>query len=1176
MPIALSDEELDVLIERFDALVGRSLRRAVRAGTSEALTAAGVEGPQQVDSDGELHTGAMIALVPKDPENWVLAGGEAADSLHVTLAYLGDSDNIPDHVVDTLYEAINNLAAHLSPINAEIFGANIWNPDSDSPSLNAAIGGSNVDLVHNYIQRVILLEVDEDLEWAPPENHSPWNAHMCLAYGNTETLKNKLEDALKLVGPITFDRVRFAQGGESTDYFLHDAEVEDDPAEMVAAAEPLPEPGPPPAYEPPPPIPTPILPAVTVALDDLVRIERAWRQEIQNIIIPELERTMRKAADAVLKDIAFEAPVLWDVSQPSAQAFLTQTKNQLVGVGEDMWLRTRDQLIMGMQDGDSIQQLSARVKEVLGTTDTRARAIARTEVIGASNAGAMQQLELLGEDAPARKTWLATRDGRTRLSHAAANGQTVDFVAPFTVGGAKFDYPGDPDAPASERVNCRCTLVWHFDDLPLKTPVPIRSAGALEMFAKAGDPYVRDNHGRFAPKGGGGGGGAGATGGSKKVLKPANVDTSRLNAAEAKELADIEADFAAGNIDAAKYKYKTYYVKVKASKRINKSGGAGKGTELDTKVTPDKKPGADLKNGDVVKLPSGKTGVIVGQTEVSATVETPDGDSFVFNKGKLKKADSEPKVSVAPSSGFKDVKPLGPAVNDGDSVNTPGGPGKVLKQNSKGVLVEHADGGQDVYDAGSVTKQPAMPGVGGAKSGSPVAIKKGDTVDTPDGPAKVLNETPSIVFVEYPNGDVAFINPSKLTKDGAPVAAKTLPPIGSVNTGGKAPSYQSSIPSSPSTPSSVPMHAPAPKKQFVKPSQVNPQTHFNSAEHAEMDDLNKKFASGELSDTEYKKKAYYVKVKASKRINKNAGVSKPSPGGSSTDLGGVSTDVPGMKSGGPGVKSSGMKHLTSDDIEPAKHFNAAENSEVSGIAKLYGEGKISQKQYLEGIEAVKVKAASRINKRGGVPLGIDVTPAVPRPLPPQLASRTSLTRKTAAANAEGLQGKARNDLTAAKQKPGAWDDPVIGPQLKAHSAYTGSSYTPINTLARSGKLHGSGQSTAAKHIKNLDTAFQTFGYTTNQPIVVHRGVRGQYSKDIRNLNPGDIITERGFMSTSVREKKPKDFAGSAGALMEIHVPPGKRTMAGTDYEHELLFPRNTKLQYLGRSSTGAVQFTMIE
>jgi hypothetical protein len=78
------------------------------------------------------------------------------------------------------------------------------------------------------------------------------------------------------------------------------------------------------------------------------------------------------------------------------------------------------------------------------------------------------------------------------------------------------------------------------------------------------------------------------------------------------------------------------------------------------------------------------------------------------------------------------------------------------------------------------------------------------------------------------------------------------------------------------------------------------------------------------------------------------------------------------------------------------------------------------------------------------------------------------------------------------------------------------------------------------------------------------------------LRPGDVITERGFMSTSIYDKKPKDFAGSNGALMEIAVHPGKRTMAGTDYEHELLFPRNTKMQYLGRSPSGALQFTMID
>lgn len=955
------------------------------------------------------------------------------------------------------------------------------------------------------------------------------------------------------------------------------------------AAEPLPEPGPPPAYEPPVTPVTPILPAATVALDDLVRIERAWRQEIQNVIIPELERTMRKAADAVLSDIAFEAPVLWNASQPQAQKFLTQTKNQLVGVGEDMWMKTRDQLILGMQDGESIQQLSARVKEVLSTTDTRARAIARTEVIGASNAGAMQQLELLGEDAPERKTWLSTRDGRTRLSHAAANGQTVDFVAPFTVGGAKLDYPGDPDAPASERVNCRCTLVWHYDDLPLQTPVPITSAGPLEMF------HLKGKHNQHDHAGGDGGHAGGGGGGSKKVLKPANVDTSRLNAAEAGELADIQAKHAAGELTDKEAKYKTYYVKVKASKRINKSGGAGKGTELDTKVGDDKpkvpptsyvpgssmtpgstptpgkglKPGdevvmpsgmvgtvkstkdnkvlvetsagktiigesqvkkkypdigdgdgGDLKNGDQVKMPSGKPAIIVGQTGDSATVITSDGDSFVIKKSKLSKDSKAP-----------DTTPI----KKGDTVETPNGPAKVLNETPSLVFVEYPNGDVAFHAPSKVSKAGAEPASSlrkgdlvtsssGAK-GKIIAehsdgtvdvatsdgdvfvydkktlkksslggdVNDGDNVNTPGGPGTVIKKNSKGVLVEHPGGGQDVYDHESVTKQPpVPGVKPKLGPVGSVNTGGGG--------------SSTP--TPAPKKTFVKPSQVDAKTHFNAAEHAEMDDISKKYAAGEISETEYKKKAYYVKVKASKRINKNAGVSKPSPGG-------VSSDVPGISTNAPGIKLN--------------------------------------------------------------PGGLDVTPAPLPPKPAVLQSRTSSTRKMAEKNAENLQGKLRSDLTVAKNNYKSWDDPTVGPMLKAHSSYTGSGYTPINMLARTGSTGGGmPKHKAAAHIKNLDNAFHTYGTTNNQPIIVHRGVRGNYSQDLKKLTPGDIITERGFMSTSTRDKKPKDFAGSYGALMEIHVPPGKRTMAGTDYEHELLFPRNTKMQYLGTSPSGALQFTMVD
>lgn len=763
---------------------------------------------------------------------------------------------------------------------------------------------------------------------------------------------------------------------------------EQDVLQLIAASEPA-QSGPPPAYEPPTTSVTPILSA-TVTLDDLVLIERAWRREVKNVILPELERTMRAAADRVLTDIATEAPVLWDVSQPQAQAFLTQTQNQLVGVGEDMWKRTRDELIVGMQEGESIQQLSTRVKEVLSTTDARARTIARTEVIGASNAGAMQQLELLGPDAPARKTWVSTHDARTRLSHRAADGQTVDFVAPFTVGGAKFDYPGDPDAPAGERVNCRCTLVWHFEDLPLKST--LQASSPLELFTKAGDPYHRDNHGRFAPKGGGGGSaGAVEGGGSKQTLKPSHVTHAHYNADEHAELASIEADHKAGKISDKEYKYKTYYVKVKASKRINKSGGVGAGAsakvepkKIEPKVEP--KTVGGFKEGDVVQLPSGKQGVVAGRIEKtnSLIVDTPEGDSFVIHKDHLKK------------------------------------PG------ATGPKPEHA-------------------------------FKKGDTVTVPSGKEGVVTDVAgNHVGVKVKDGDEFYFHKDKLVSGHTP---KTETP---------------SVAHKPATPTPL------------KPSQVM-NHHLNADEQKELADLNDKFNKGEINGTEFKSKSYYVKVKASKRINKESGAT-------GMPKGGASTKVPGM---------------------------------------------------------------------GSSPTG-----GVHSALPKEIRQENSSTRTMAIKNGEILRKKTRMSIEGAHG----------GSIIQSHNVYTGSGYKPINHFARTGQKHphyDMSTTTSARHIKNIDKSFDVHGVTTTQPILVARGVRGDYAQQLKSLKVGDVITERGFMSTSTKTTAPHGFKSSNGVMMEIGVPPGKRMVAGTAYEHELLFPRNAQLKVVGKSPNGAIQFDML-
>ena len=88
----------------------------------------------------------------------------------------------------------------------------------------------------------------------------------------------------------------------------------------------------------------------------------------------------------------------------------------------------------------------------------RAKMIARTEVVGASNVGALEGARSLGQ--PMQKIWIATRDNRTRDAHAAAEGLTVELNDNFDVGGEMLSCPGDPSGSPENVINCRCAVAF--------------------------------------------------------------------------------------------------------------------------------------------------------------------------------------------------------------------------------------------------------------------------------------------------------------------------------------------------------------------------------------------------------------------------------------------------------------------------------------------------------------------------------------------------------------------------------------------------------------------------------------------------------------------------------------------------------------------------------------------
>ncbi len=170
---------------------------------------------------------------------------------------------------------------------------------------------------------------------------------------------------------------------------------------------------------------------------------RGWVQAFRALV----ESTMRQAGRAVAPEVQIPEQAVY------------QRVNKLAGdVTATTYRRIQDIVAEGQREGWPMRQIADAIdREVFGSeAPARARVIARTETIGAQNAGefaAAAASGVIGE-----KEWLTQGDDRVRDTHAAQDGQRVPLHERFANG---LLYPGDQHGPAEEVVNCRCTLLFH-------------------------------------------------------------------------------------------------------------------------------------------------------------------------------------------------------------------------------------------------------------------------------------------------------------------------------------------------------------------------------------------------------------------------------------------------------------------------------------------------------------------------------------------------------------------------------------------------------------------------------------------------------------------------------------------------------------------------------------------
>ncbi len=119
----------------------------------------------------------------------------------------------------------------------------------------------------------------------------------------------------------------------------------------------------------------------------------------------------------------------------------------------------RDAIAESIRLGESVKELAQRIEAIFDFAEEyRSIRIARTELIGCSNMAAM---DVLVANDVEFKEWFTALDELVRPSHRALHGQikrvNEAFVSPVT--GESLLYPGDPDADASEVINCRCVVI---------------------------------------------------------------------------------------------------------------------------------------------------------------------------------------------------------------------------------------------------------------------------------------------------------------------------------------------------------------------------------------------------------------------------------------------------------------------------------------------------------------------------------------------------------------------------------------------------------------------------------------------------------------------------------------------------------------------------------------------
>lgn len=122
--------------------------------------------------------------------------------------------------------------------------------------------------------------------------------------------------------------------------------------------------------------------------------------------------------------------------------------------------KVADAITRAMSIGQSYAKTAAQIKELWQNSFYQALRVIRTESARNYSEGALMAYQNAEEQGvEGAKTWLATRDGRTRDAHAKLNGVEADKKGYFYIGSDKAKAPAMFSQPENS-IACRCSTYY--------------------------------------------------------------------------------------------------------------------------------------------------------------------------------------------------------------------------------------------------------------------------------------------------------------------------------------------------------------------------------------------------------------------------------------------------------------------------------------------------------------------------------------------------------------------------------------------------------------------------------------------------------------------------------------------------------------------------------------------